>query len=73
MTADRIVAAAQIALSVLYVGGYFLMLALFLTGHVRTPVEWKDQLTALLGVLTSGVLTILGFWFARQRPTPSGG
>lgn len=74
MNTERIVATAQILLSCLYVGGYFTMVGLFLMGYVRTPIEWKDQLTALLGVLTSGVLTILGYWFARTRPaTPSGG
>jgi hypothetical protein len=45
------------------------MLALFITGNVATPVEWKDTLAALLSVLTAGVLTILGFWFNRSRTT----
>jgi hypothetical protein len=60
---------AQISLSVVFLIGYFAMLALFITGNVATPVEWKDTLAALLSVLTAGVLTILGFWFNRSRTT----
>lgn len=68
MITDRIVAGAQVALSVIYIGGYFAMLWLFLMGHIRTPVEWKDQLGVLIGVLTAGVGVILNFWFQRSRP-----
>lgn len=69
MNTDRVVAWAQIVLSVLYVAGYFVMLAMFLLGYIRTPVEWKDQLGVLIGVLTAGVMLILQFWFSRARPT----
>jgi uncharacterized membrane protein len=69
MTASRTIAVAQISLSVVFLIGYFAMLALFITGNVATPVEWKDTLAALLSVLTAGVLTILGFWFNRSRTT----
>lgn len=72
MNADRITAIAQIVLSVLYVGGYFVMLGLFLLGYIRTPVEWKDQLGVLIGVLTAGVMLILQFWFSRSRVTTQG-
>lgn len=68
MTA-RSVARAQIALSAIFLIGYFAMLGLFLLGHIRTPPEWKDQLGILLGVLTAGVMLILQFWFSRSRPT----
>lgn len=71
MSPDRVIAWAQIALSLLYVGGYFTMLGAFLMGYIRTPVEWKDQLGVLIGVLTAGVTLILQFWFSRQRATPS--
>lgn len=67
MNPHRVTAAAQIVLSLLYVGGYFVMLGLFLLGHIRTPVEWKDQLGVLIGVLTAGVMLILQFWFSRTR------
>lgn len=62
-----IIAGAQIGLSAIYIIGYFVMLWAFLRGHIATPPEWKDQLGILLGVLTAGVGTILGFWFSRSR------
>lgn len=58
---------AQIILSAIFLAGYFTVLVLFLMGYVLTPPSWKDALTALLGVITAGVMTILNFWFARQR------
>lgn len=68
MTTARSVARAQIVLSVVFLAGYFAMLALFLLGYIRTPPEWKDQLGILLGVLTGGAMTIIQFWFSRSRP-----
>jgi hypothetical protein len=68
VTADRTVAVAQIALSIVFLVGYFAMLSLFLLGYIRTPVEWKDQLGVLIGVLTAGVMLVLNFWFSRSRP-----
>lgn len=62
------IARAQIALSAIFLIGYFAMLALFLLGFIRTPPEWKDQLGILIGVLTAGVMLILQFWFSRSRP-----
>lgn len=58
---------AQIILSAIFLGGYFTVLVLFITGQVHTPADWKDALQALLGVITAGVGLILSFWFARQR------
>lgn len=68
MSLARTAARAQIALSVIFIVGYFAVLAMFLFGIIRTPPTWKDALTALLGVITGGVITILGYWFSRQRP-----
>jgi hypothetical protein len=68
--APVIVAAAQIALSAIFLTGYFVLVGLFITGKVATPIEWKDTLAALLSVLTAGVLTILAFWFNRSRTVP---
>ena len=67
---QRIVATAQIALSAVFLIGYFVMLALFLLGKIATPPEWRDQLGILLGVLTAGVMLVLQFWFSRSRPEP---
>lgn len=63
----HLIATAQVLLSALYITGYFVMLALFLLGYVRTPLEWKEVLIALIGALTAGVGTILAFWFSRTR------
>lgn len=63
----RIISVAQIGLSAVFLIGYFVILVLFVTGHIKTPPEWKEALIALLGVITGGVGTILAFWFARNR------
>lgn len=63
----RIITAAQVLLSVVFLGGYFAVLAVFLLGYVRTPETWKEALIALLGVITGSVLTIVAFWFNRSR------
>jgi hypothetical protein len=57
----------QGALTAIFLIGYFWTLRDFLHGNVRTPIEWNDTLKSLLSVLTAGVLTILYFWFNRQR------
>lgn len=62
-----IVGVAQILISVLFLTGYFAVLAMFLTGLIKTPEIWRDALIALLGVITGGVGVILAFWFARSR------
>lgn len=63
----RTVAFAQIGLSIVFLVGYFVLLALFVLGEIRTPVEWRDQLSVLLGVLTAGVMLVMNYWFSRQR------
>lgn len=71
MTPALTVARAQIILSALFIVGYFIVLVLFLTGYIRTPAEWKDQLGVLLGVITGSLTTIVAFWFSRSRPQES--
>lgn len=63
----RVISYAQIGLSAAFLLGYFMVLVLFVTGHIRTPPEWKEALIALLGVITGGIGTILSFWFSRTR------
>ena len=63
----RIISYAQIGLSVLFLGGYFAVLCLFVLGYIRTPPEWKEALIALLGVITGSIGTIMSFWFQRSR------
>lgn len=64
---------AQILLSCLFIGGYFAVLLLFITGNVKVPPEFKDTCNTLLGALTAGVGLILSFWFMRQRESKDGG
>jgi len=68
----KVVAAAQIGLSVLYSGGYFYTLHEFISGHVEAAAGYHDMLTSLLSVLTAGQLTVIGFWFQRSRPEDPG-
>jgi hypothetical protein len=63
----RIISAAQIGLSILFLAGYFGVLTIFLLGWVKTPPDWKEALIALLGVITGSVMTIVSFWFKRSR------
>lgn len=65
---ERLVGFAQVALSVLFLAGYFGVLAAFLLGFIKTPDTWRDALIALLGVITAGVGQVLSFWFNRSRP-----
>lgn len=65
---ERLVGFAQVALSALFLAGYFVVLFSVLSGWIKTPPEWKDVLVALLGVITGSVGTIVSFWFARSRP-----
>lgn len=58
---------AQVIISVAFIVGYFFVLWLFMVGSVHVPIEYKDAFTAYLGVLTAGILTILNYWFSRQR------
>lgn len=72
-----LVMTAQVLLSLSFVGGYFLLVTLFMRGQVYVPESYKDAFLTLLGVLTAGVMLILNFWFQRQReqtpPTPPAG
>lgn len=70
--AARLIATAQLILSGVFLGGYFAVLVMFLLGYIHTPVEWKDALIALLGVITGGVGVILSFWFSRSRTLAGG-
>jgi uncharacterized protein YneF (UPF0154 family) len=66
-----LVMTAQVVLSAVFIVGYFFLLWQFMQGRVKVPDPYRDMFIALLGVLTAGVGTILGFWFARQRPSDS--
>lgn len=58
---------AQVVLSAIFIGGYFLLMYQFMIGNIHVPEAFKDAFLTLLGVLTAGVMLILNFWFQRQR------
>lgn len=68
-----LVMTAQVVLSAIFIVGYFFLLWQFMQGNVKVPVDYKEMFIALLGVLTAGVGTVLGYWFARQREQAQGG
>lgn len=62
---------AQILLSAIFLIGYFIVLYDFIHGRVTVGAEWKDTIQALLAVLTTNVVMIVGYWFSRQRESTS--
>jgi len=53
----------QSILSGLFVGGYFAILGIVVSGHVTIPVEIKDMATVLIGVMSASVTAIMSYWF----------
>jgi len=53
----------QIALSVVFLGGYFMLMWVIVVGSVNIPPAYHDLAVTLIGVLTAGVPMILNFWF----------
>ena len=73
MTNDKLIAMAQMVLSVLYTAGFFAVLIMFMLGLARVPDKFDNAFTGLLNLLTAAQLAIIYFWFQRQRgsvPTP---
>lgn len=64
---DRAIAVAQVAISVLFLFGYFFLLGMFVLGMAKVDPDYKDIVNSLLSVLTAGVGGILYFWFQRSR------
>ncbi len=64
---ELLTAYAQVVITVVFLGGYFWVLGLFVLGRAAVDPNSKDMVTALLGVLTASVVAILSYWFARQR------
>ena len=53
----------QIILSSIFITGYFLLLFLIVSGHVRISLEIKETAILLLGILTTSMPMIMQFWF----------
>lgn len=54
---------AQIALSALFVTGYFGVLVMIMTGVISAEDAMKDVVILLLGLLVREIPTIMQFWF----------
>lgn len=53
----------QMWLSALFIGGYFLIIAMFFIGKVELAPELKEPFLILIGVITANVPSIMQFWF----------
>lgn len=53
----------QIILSGLFIGGYFVVLALLVAGEVTLHEAVRDMTLLLVGLITREVPTIMQFWF----------
>lgn len=53
----------QIILSVIFLGGYFGIIYMLFSGHVKMTPEIEQMGTIMLGVITGAIPTILQFWF----------
>lgn len=64
---DKLIAVAQVLLSVLYTTGFFIILIMFMLGFAKVPDKFDNAFTGLLNLLTAAQLAIIYFWFQRQR------
>lgn len=53
----------QIILSSAFLFGYFTVLVLLMTGLTRIPPEFRSTFDIILGVITTNIPFIMGFWF----------
>lgn len=53
----------QIVLSVIFIGGYFYVVASLISGDIIIPEGQAQLVTVLLGVMTAGVANVMQFWF----------
>lgn len=57
----------QVALSALFIVGYFLLLGALLFGGVSIPENATEFFYVLFGVITANVPTIMQFWFGSSH------
>jgi hypothetical protein len=50
-------------LSLIFIGGYFIILAAFFVGKIEIAQEMREPFLILLGVITANVPAIMQFWF----------
>jgi hypothetical protein len=65
---ERLVGFAQVALSIVFVAGYFAALFAVIAGWIRTPPDYKEALLMLFSALTTVLALVMNFWFSRSRP-----
>lgn len=55
----------QVSLSVVFIGGYFGMMYLFVTSDLWGGLDdfAKGQIAIMIGVLTAGITQVMNFWF----------
>lgn len=61
----------QIILSGVYSVGYFILLYQFATDNMVIPLQNKDLLLPLLGVMTAAQVQIMNFWFGSSAGSTS--
>lgn len=57
----------QVGISLLFLGGYFGLMAAIIAGWARIPAEYHDLAVTLIGVLTAGVPQVLNFWLGSSH------
>jgi hypothetical protein len=53
----------QVILSVVYTLGYFVVMYMFMSGHLQIDPEHKVMFGGLLGILSTAQIQIMNFWF----------
>lgn len=61
----------QMVLSTIYSIGYFALLYQFVTGEIVIPMQNKDLLGPLVGVMTAAQVQIMNFWFGSSAGSTS--
>lgn len=55
----------QLAITAIFVVGYFTVLGLFFSSRLQVPMS--ESFMVMLGVLTAGMTQIMAFWFGSSR------
>lgn len=64
---DKMMAWAQIGLSVLFIVGTFLIIGLYELGHAHFSADQGKDFSSTLNWLTGACMLVMFFWFQRQR------
>jgi hypothetical protein len=64
---DKMMAWAQIGLSVLFILGTFIIIGSYELGYAKFSVDQQKDFSSTMNWLTGACLIIIYFWFQRQR------